>query len=440
MAQRAQSLADVPDVLDLEPLDFLGVDRNKPATDPAFYVEPPARDDETDGLPGLGPAERFRDHLLGQRQLAKLFLSGHVGSGKSTQLNKLAADEALRGAFSVILLRIDAGLVAFLDGAQLLVLMAGALFDFGMREGLLTEDAKWKGVLRELDAKIYGTAGVDAKEGTTSAELNLFFVKIRGDLKLSEHRRRQFRDLGETQQSILLDLLKALTLDIETSLVKQGRHHSLLLLVDDLDKVRGPEQQRDIFGTNLDLLFTVPFRALYTVPNGVVFGPSRAPVRREIEHLYPVRVLDKSPEGFDPEKAFIPGSDAFFRQALDQRVEPRLFDDASVRLAAIYSGGVLREFFRLLRSAVSIARYNKLDMVDSRAVRAAVRDERRRETMGLYASDYEALLAIHRTHEMAKEEDRRYLDEARVLECYNDRTWYEVNPLLWKVLEARGAS
>jgi hypothetical protein len=436
MAQRAQTLADVPDFLDLEPLDFLG-DRPKPATDPAFYIEPPARDDEGDGLPGLGPAERFRDHLLGQRQLAKLFLSGHVGSGKSTQINKLAADPALREAFSVVVLRIDAGLVAFLDAAQLLVLMAGAVFDFGQQERLLTEDARWKTVLRDLDAKIYGSAGVDAKEGVTSAELNLFFVKIRGDLKLSEQRRRQFRDLGETQQSVLLDLLKALTLDVESSLMRQGRHHSLLLLVDDLDKVRGPEQQRDIFDKNLDLLFIVPFRALYTVPTGVILGPSRAPLRRDVEHLYPVRVLDKAPDGFDPERAFLPGSDVFFRRALDQRIEPALIDDASARLAVIYSGGVLREFFRLLRSAASIARHNKLDMVDGRAVRAAVRDERRRETMGLYASDYEALQAIHHTHEMAKEEDRRYLDEARVLECYNDRTWYEVNPLLWKVLEAR---
>jgi hypothetical protein len=36
---------------------------------------------------------------------------------------------------------------------------------------------------------------------------------------------------------------------------------------------------------------------------------------------------------------------------------------------------------------------------------------------------------------MAKDEDRRYLDESRVLECYNDKTWYEVSPLLWKLLE-----
>ena len=74
------------------------------------------------------------------------------------------------------------------------------------------------------------------------------------DLKFIEHRRTQFRDLGETQQSILVDLVGALTLDVENHLVAQGKHHSLLLLVDDLDKVRGPEQQAGIFNKKLSAL------------------------------------------------------------------------------------------------------------------------------------------------------------------------------------------
>ncbi len=436
----AATLADALDVLELHPLDFTRSAERHPESNPLFYVEPPPRDDPGSGLQGPGLAERFRDQLLGHRQAVKLFLSGHIGSGKSTQINKLAADDALRGAFSIVVLRIEAGLVAFLDAAQLLFLVAGAIFDFGSEAKLLSENGRWRGILRDLDARIFGEQGLVAKEGALSAELNLFFVKIREDLKLVEHRRRQFRDLGETQQTLLLDLVKALTLDVATQLVAQGKHHSLLLLVDDLDKVRGPEQQQDIFNTNVSLLHDLPFRALFTVPTGVVFGPNRAEVRAALDHLYPVRVLDKAPDGFDPERSFVPRSDAFFRSVLDRRVEPALFDDAAVRLAAIYSGGVLREFFRLLRSAVAVARHNKLTSVDARAFLAAVRDERRRETMGLLSSDYRALLEIHRTHEIAEDAERRYLDEARVLECYNGDTWYEVGPLLWKSLEGRRPS
>lgn len=438
MSQLAKTLRDALDVLELEPLEFLSGKQSGSASDPAFYVEPPPRDEEGDGLPGPGPTDRIKEQLLAEQHHTKVFLSGHIGSGKSTQINKLTADDDLRSAFSVVLLRIEAGLIPFLNAAQLLFLISEAVYTFGAREGLLTAKAKWRNILRDLDARIFGESGVVAKEGTISAEFNLLFVKIREDLKLNEHRRRQFRELGETQQSLFLDLLTALKVDVESSLVEQGKHNSLLLLIDDLDKVRGPDQQKDIFDTNLGLLYALPFRALFTVPTGVVFSPNRAEVRRKLEHLYPLRVLDKAPDGFDPEKAFIPTSDAFFRQALDRRVEPSLFEDGAVRLAAIYSGGVVREFFRLLRTAVYIAMHNKLPVVDERALRAAVRDERRRETVGLYRPDYEALLAIHRTHEMARNEERRYLDEARVLECFNDRTWYEVSPLLWKVIKEEG--
>lgn len=435
MAQRAQTLIDAQNVLELEPLNFLGGTESDLASDPAFYVQPPPLDEGDDGLPGPGPAESIRDQLLQHARPLKLFFSGHVGSGKSTQINKLAADKQLQDAFSIILLRIEGGQAPFLDAAQLLFLIAGVIFQFGLDQKLLTENAKWKRILLELDTQIYGPTGTVAKDGALAAEFNLLLVKLRADLKVNEHSRRQFRELGETKQNLLIDLLKALTLDIENSLVAQSRHHSLLLLIDDLDKVRTPEQQKDIFNTNLSSLLALPFRVLLTVPTGVVFGPNRVEVRRALEHLYPLRVLVKAPQSYDPERAFIPDSDTFFSKALHQRVEPGLFEDEAVRLATIYSGGVLRDFFRLLHTAVRVARNNGLDVVDRRALRAAIRDERRRESAGLLAPDYAALLAIHQTHAMAKDEDRRYLDESRVLECYNDKTWYEVSPLLWKLLE-----
>lgn len=435
MSRRAATLDETLDVLELQPLDFGGGD--SPAADPAFYVEPPADEAAADEVPPPPLADALADRLLGPRLGTTLFLSGHVGSGKSTQLSKLAADPRIQQAFSVVSLRVEAEHVPVLDTPLLLLLLSGAIHDFGHRRGLLSKKARWREILQDFNARVLGDAGPAGQAGSTAIELSAVFFKLRQEMKFSEHRRRLLREIGETQQTLLVDLLKSLTEDVSSALVRQGTGRSLLLLVDDLDKVRSPEQQREIFDTDLAVLLSVPFHALYTVPTGVVFGPNRADVRRSLEHLYPMRVLDKAPRSFDPERAFIPGSDAFFRAALDRRVEARLFDDAAVRLAAIYSGGVLREFFRLLRTAVRLARHNRLETVSAPAVRGAVRDERRRESMGLLTPDYEALRAIHETHGLAADAGRRYLDEGRVLECYNDKTWYEVSPLLWKLLEPR---
>lgn len=436
MTHRATRLDETLDVLELLPLDF-GGPVDSPAADPAFYVERPMDEAVEGEVPPPTLAETLADRLLGLRHGTSLFLSGHVGSGKSTQLSKLAADPRIREAFSVVSLRIEAEHVPVLDTPLLLVLLSGAIHDFGHARGILSKKARWREILLDFNARVLTEPGGGAVAAGTGIEINALFFKLRQELKFSEHRRRLLRELGETQQTLLVDLLKSLTEDVTTALLKQGHARSVLLLVDDLDKVRSAPQQREIFDQNLGFLLNVPFHVLYTVPTGVVFGPNRADIRRSLEHLYPVRVLDKAPRSFEPEKAFIAGSEAFFRQALDRRVEPGLFDDEAVRLAAIYSGGVLREFFRLLRTAVRLARHNHLDTVSAAAVRSAVRDERRRESMGLLTPDYEALRTIHETHGLASDEGRRYLDEGRVLECYNDKTWYEVSPLLWKLLEPR---
>jgi hypothetical protein len=209
------------------------------------------------------------------------------------------------------------------------------------------------------------------------------------------------------------------------------------MLIDDLDKVRGRESQCDIFEKNLNALFVPPVRALYTTPTGVSFGATRADVRQQLEHLYPVRVLDKAPKTFDPRQAYVADRFGFFLDLLHHRVDPDLFDEESVRLAAIHSGGVLRDFFHLLRSGILIARYNDLDTVDAMTMRETIRDARFRESAGLYGPDLDVLLKVHQTHGLPSEEDRRYLDQSRVLECYNDAVWFEVNPLLWRLLEER---
>jgi hypothetical protein len=180
-----------------------------------------------------------------------------------------------------------------------------------------------------------------------------------------------------------------------------------------------------------------PFRALYTIPTGVAFEARRPELRQHLEHLYPVRVLKKSPGGFDPLRAAMPERFDFFFDLLKHRVAPGLFDDESVRLAATYSGGVLRDFFHLLRRAILIARYNNLDVVDTISMRMGLKDARLDESRGIYGPDLDALLYVHQNHKLKSAEDRKYLNQSRVLECYNDAVWFEVNPLLWPLLEEK---
>lgn len=431
---RATTLEQARKVLDPRPLDFrepnpLG---SKVASDPKFYTPPPPRRGEGNfKLPG--PIERLRQRLLSGTRDTKLFLSGHVGSGKSTELSRLAVDPKIKEQFSVLMFRFEEQEWATLDSSQILFRLAGALFE--NHKAVLSQQKRWKKVVAELDERIFQPMGIQGREGSLSLEFDLVLFKLKQELRLSEKARRQFRAFGETQQSLLQDFLAALVDDIENALRADGGPHELLIMVDDLDKVRGAAAQKEIFDTNLNALLAPPLRVVYTLPTAVLFGESRSDIRQNVEHLFPIRVLRKAPDTFKPEDAFIDERMGFFEAMLARRMDPEFIEPDAVRLAAMYSGGVLRDFVRLLRDGVQMATYNDQPVLDSIAMTYALNDARLKESVGLYVPDYEALAHAHRTNELRSAEDRRYLDMSRIIESFNGSAWFDAHPLLWKLLE-----
>lgn len=431
----AENLKDANEVLDPRPLVFDGGEKSA-ATDPAFYTELPQPDARKRPIPA--PLDRIRTRLLEETGDTKIFLSGHVGSGKSTQINRLAANEDIQRAFHVVTLRFEEQEWDDLDGPQVQFRMAAELYQWGKARKLLGKnEKKWKELFGTLEAQIYGPSGIEAKEGSIGLEIDLLIVKLKQDIKLSENRRKHLRELGETQQDLLRDLITALVNDIEQKMAEQGDGRSLLMFVDDMDKVRRAENQANIYDTHLNTLLALPLRVLYTLPTGVHFGDTRGELRKRTEYLYPVRVLRKAKDTLNPEDAFVSEHFGFFPALLRARVAPHLFEEEAVRLAAIYAGGVLRDFLHLLREAILIARYNQFETVDAVTMRDTVADVRLRESPGLYAPDFEALSYVHETNRLPRPEDRRYLDMGRVIECYNGQVWFEVNPLLWPMLDRR---
>ncbi|WP_437831558.1 P-loop NTPase fold protein [Sorangium sp. So ce1153] len=430
---RATTLEEARKVLDPRPLDFREPNPQgaKEASDPKFYTELPARREGNFKLPG--PLERLRQRLLSGTRDTKLFLSGHVGSGKSTELSRLAVHPQIQEQFSVLMLRFEEQEWATLDSSQVLFRLAGALFE--SHKDRLSKQKRWKEIAEDLNQRIFQPMGIQAKEGAGSVEFDLVVVKLKQELKLSEKARRQFRAFGETQQSLLQDFLAALVDDIENALSADEGPNELLVVVDDLDKVRGAEAQKEIFDTNLNALLAPPLRVVYTVPTGVRFGESRADIRHNVEHLFPVRVLGKAPGSFRPEDAFLEERMDFFNDLVEHRVDPNLIQKGAVRLAAMYSGGVLRDFFRMLREGAQMAAYNDQPMLDTIAMTYALNDARLKESVGLYGPDYEALAHAHRTNELRSAEDRRYLDLSRIIESHNGSAWFDAHPLLWKLLE-----
>ncbi len=441
----ATNMKDAMRVLDPRPLEFGTEDdpRVSPAADSAFYMPLPVEGASTHGLLKPGPVGRIKQQLLDGGPETRCFLSGHVGSGKSTELNHLAVDKEITSQFAVVRLRLEEQEWAVLDAAQLFFRVAAALYEYGKGEKILSASGEWEKFLKVISGRIFeetSRTGVGVDQAGVSLEAGVAFAKIKGELKLSPRTRALFRTIGETEQSVLRDLIVNLVNDLDVGLARDTARADLrlLLIVDDLDKVRGAEAQKDIFDTHLNTLLTLPFCAIYTLPSGVAFGGSRGDLRRSYEHLHPVRVLRKCPESLDPMKALITDRIPYFVGLVRHRVEASLIDEEAVTWAAVHSGGVLRMFFYLLREGCNLASYNQRAKVDAEIMEEVVRDARRKESAGVHNDVREVLRQVHRTNRLNSEEDRRYLDQSRVLECYNGETWFEANPILWSLLGDEG--
>lgn len=443
MSAAVTNLKDAMRVLDPRPLEFdhAGNHVIPPAANSAFYKPLPVEGAAPDTrMRKPGPVERIKRQLLEGGRETRCFLSGHVGSGKSTELNRLAIDKDILQHFAVVRLRLEEQEWAVLDAAQLFFRIADALHRYGTRENLLTNSGAWTKFLEVINGRIYGETskhGVGVDEGTVAFEAGPAFAKIKAQLKLSPATRKLFRELGETEQSVLRDLIEKLVLDLEIALGRDAARHDqrILVIVDDLDKVRGDEAQKDIFDTNLNTLLALPFCALYTLPSGVAFGANRGDLRQSYEHLHPIRVLRKNPGSLDPMDALIPDRIPYFVELVHRRVVPALIERDAIVRAAVYSGGVLRSFFYLLREAFNLADYNGFTSVEAMVMDEVVRDARRKESAGVHSNVREVLRHVHRTNLLRNEDDRRYLDQSRVLECYNGETWFEANPILWSLLK-----
>src|SRR4051794_25390899 len=94
---KASTLAQATAVLHPRPLYFSDPHPpgEKAASDPAFYAPLPDNKGR-DGFKLPAPIERIKKRLLSGTRETKLFLSGHVGSGKSTELSRLRIDPEIQ--------------------------------------------------------------------------------------------------------------------------------------------------------------------------------------------------------------------------------------------------------------------------------------------------------------------------------------------------------
>lgn len=382
------------------------------------------------------PYLRIKRRLFRSAGAQRFLLHGQIGTGKSMELKQLALDAQVRTSHVVISLSLAERLNLAVEVNIRLVLLALAsevaqqlVDDAGQRarhvgaasrgplDAVLGE---WLRILASDDPLL---APDKIASGPVEVQLNALLLKKTIQVRSDEAVRRSLGDDDHFSPSQMKKLVQELLRHLE---VADGR--KVLLVVDDGDKIGDDASARDVFVRNIRSLLDLPASVVLTVPFWLHFDPEFKAATRGAhrEALANVKVVERE----DRSTLAAPGRD-FFWKLYQRLAAPELIEEQAFELAARCSGGVPREFIRLLAAGFDLADERNLDRLDLPTLQAAAALVRR-EYLG-FTQDQRvrsALARIHRTRELAEPDDWKLLNAMLIVEYTNDEPWYDAHPLL----------
>ncbi len=385
-----------------------------------------------------GQIEPMRIFLEDQNEPVKILFTGHRGSGKSTELNKLTSllsSKFLTVQFSVRRV-LDPLNVTYTD---LLLSMAIRLFSevtdqrlLKRRRRALIGDALLDDVYRWFTQEIVLEKIVEPQvDASLSANVNLLFVKLEGKVTTEAVTRRTIRERLEHRVSELVTKMDQVVAEVQRN---TGRR--VLIVVEDIDKL-DLEAAKNLFLRHAISLNAPQAHIVYTFPVALRYDNDWTHIKNSFSNRFILpNIRLRSFEGApNPE-----GVEVMQRMVLN-RMEPSLILSDALDLAVAMSGGLPFTLMELIQNAALFARTQGKSVIDRPSLEEAVTEIRSDFQGMLEPSHYLTLRQYRQTRWLENEEAvREVLHNLSLLEYANDQRWCDVHPIVASLLEQEQAS
>jgi len=404
-----------------------------------------------------GPLDRLKTQL-DVFNPTRILLFGHTGSGKSSELARLVEDEDIKEEFFIVWIDSERNLDIF-DATQieLLFLIGISIFQIAaqgipggkepnpeMQENLIacletlvqtqTSDHEWKLDVNQLinNLIIFGlgtaaTLGNGAAAGLATAGLTQTGLDLISSFTFKTGgQRKEVREL-EVRPEIhnILEAVNDIIADVEAKSTKP-----LLLIVDGLDKF-DLEQSKEFF-IYTHVLNQITCRTVYVTPLALYYSADfrQARERFHIEEFPNIALYPR-----DQRDVPIESNYDLFREVVQRRIEPlgfsrnNLFAEDALNLLIQMSGGVMREFIRLVQNSLVEMHIAKAEQVIMAHAEEAVYRARRSFKAGLNVAHFEEMenMLLTGTPSGTTACDD-LLKNLYILSYINHAIWYDVHP------------
>jgi hypothetical protein len=286
-----------------------------------------------------------------------MFVMGHPGVGKSTELWRLIHDKEVKEKFFAIRLSATEELdPTSFDALDFVLVMMIRVAEAAAKDGQWrpSEDRMReifeyfaeveRTSTRTRDATLGAEAGAGVSGESAWARITGLFARLRGEIRFgteerlvrSEHRMRRLTQLIEPANRLLDDCAEFLR--------KKGQREWLVVF-DDFEKPGiPPNMVKDLFLNNASVLKALRLHMILTIPVALTYSTTSVglPFAHELIPDTPVFTRDHKPHR--------KGRQAV-REVIEERVAPDLFGKGQLERLIAASGGNLRDLFFLVAFA-----------------------------------------------------------------------------------------
>ncbi len=378
---------------------------------------------------------------LADRQPVRLLFTGHAGSGKSTELNKLV--EELGERLFVVTVRTD-DIVAptELTYVDVILISSMALFRKASDERLIRQapaqivEGVWDQAGQMIDRVIFGNVpyrksmlaseagvkiGVNAIQGLTLE----FETRYKSDLNARERIRAQMKDrLSEVIANV----------NLLCGEIQHRYRKPVLFIIEDTDK---PEKARaeDLFFNHPQTLTGFNASVIYTFPVELRYTREFGNTRRYFTDLrltnLPLLKRDNTEN---------PDARQVLYHVMGRRIQSNLMQPGVRDMLVAASGGVMRDLIVLAQEAVSHALARGAEVLAVEDAYRAIDEARKNFEAALRFNDYPYLAARDADKLIGSDEQMQELLRMRaLLEYENGDIWCDVHPVVRQLLRARAA-
>ena len=366
---------------------------------------------------------------LETREPIKLLFTGHRGSGKTTTLNRLVSrldDRFFIVNYNVLELLDDTD-ITYVD---VIFSIFAKMLEKAQKDDIKFGDNLNKRAERWSNSIIKTIIEDDSVHIGAGFNLPLYFINILGRMKSETTTRTEIRKEIEPRVSELINIINDTIAEIELG----GKQ--VLIIIDNLEKI-DPTKALSLFYCHAAQLTQPLCKIIYTFPislkSSEKFMQIKINFSDDINHPN-IKIHEKrEPDHPDPVGR------GFMKDIVSKRVSTDLFESDVLEYIIDMSGGLVREYIRIIRDAAVKAITKRKTSISMDVAIDVVNGLKNTYKAQLSDEDYIVLQEVCRTNDIKRDEKLvGLLHNLSVLEYKNGDIWCDLNPIVRSILDEKG--